>query len=160
LTAYKTDFNLTSKSTTVEIGILKNSTVLTRRLRTSQSRVASKTDQSVTKREGCRWYVDTMHGSIPDPRRSPRSKVVLAATLESGGRAFPVTLCDLCEHGALVEARGGLTAECEVWFCRNELRVHGHVAWAAGKLAGIAFSQVLKPDEVLRYINRPEPDRR
>ena len=134
--------------------------MLPRRLRTSQFRVASKTDQLVTKREGRGWYVDTMHGSIPDPRRSPRSRVLLAATLESGGRAFPVTLRDLCKHGALVEGRGDLTADCEVWFCRNELRVHGHVAWAAGKLAGIAFSQVLKPDEVLRYINRPERDRR
>jgi hypothetical protein len=98
-----------------------------------------------------------MDGSIPDPRRSPRSRVLLAATLECGERTLPVTLRDLSEHGALVEGEGGLNPHCEVWFCRNGLRVRGHVAWAAGKQAGISFSRTLKHDEVLRYINRPGP---
>src|SRR5207248_2760815 len=77
--------------------------------------------------------------------------------LECGDHVVPVTLRDLSEHGALVEAEGALSAECEVWFCRNELRVHGHVAWAEGKQAGIAFSRALKPEVVLRHITRAEP---
>ena len=64
---------------------------------------------------------------------------------------------DLSEYGALIETEGELTAECEVWFHRNELRVHGHVAWVEGKHAGIAFSRALKPEVVLRYIGRPQP---
>ena len=47
--------------------------------------------------------------------------------------------------------------DCEVWFCRNELRVHGHVAWVEGKQAGIGFSRALKAEVVLRHINRPMP---
>ena len=31
-----------------------------------------------------------------------------------------------------------------MWFRRNELRVHGYVAWVEGKHAGIAFSRALK----------------
>ena len=92
-----------------------------------------------------------------DPRRSPRAKVFLAATLECGERTVPVTLRDLSEHGALIETDGELSAECEVWFHRNELRVHGHVAWVEGKHAGISFSRALKPEVVLRYITRPHP---
>ncbi|MEO8453805.1 MAG: PilZ domain-containing protein [Sphingomicrobium sp.] len=92
-----------------------------------------------------------------DPRRSPRSKVFLVATLECGDRILPVTLRDLSEYGALIETEGGLTAGCEVWFHRNDLRLRGHVAWVEGKHAGIAFSRALKPEVVLRYIGRPQP---
>ena len=96
-----------------------------------------------------------MDHSAADPRRSPRAKVFLAATLECADGILPVTLRDLSEHGALVESEGGLSRDCEVWFCRNELRVHGHVAWVHAKQAGIAFSRPLKADVVLRHINRP-----
>ena len=98
-----------------------------------------------------------MDGSAADPRRSPRAKVFLAATLECADGILPVTLRDLSEHGALVESEGGLSRDSEVWFCRNELRVHGHVVWVDGRLAGIAFSHALKAEVVLRHINRPAP---
>jgi hypothetical protein len=70
---------------------------------------------------------------------------------------LPVTLRDLSKHGALIEVENNLSVECEVWFHRNELRVHGHVAWVEGKCAGIAFSRALKTEVVLRYIGRPQP---
>jgi hypothetical protein len=97
-----------------------------------------------------------MDEPVRDPRRSPRSRVLLAASLELGDRTLPVTLRDLSEHGALVQGEAGLNPQCEIWFCRNGLRVQGYVAWADGNQAGIAFSRALKHDEVLRYINRPE----
>src|SRR5437764_11952760 len=96
-----------------------------------------------------------MDHSASDPRRSPRAKVFLAATLEGADGILPVMLRDLSEHGALVESEGGLSGDSEVWFCRNELRVHGYVAWVHGKQAGIAFSRALKAEVVLRHINRP-----
>jgi hypothetical protein len=96
-----------------------------------------------------------MDHSAADPRRSPRAKVFLAATLECVDGILPVTLRDLSEHGALVESEGGLSVDSEVWFCRNELRVHGHVAWVEDKQAGIAFSRALKAEVVLRHVNRP-----
>ena len=92
-----------------------------------------------------------------DPRRSPRSKVFLAGTLECADATFPVTLRDLSEHGALIETANALSDDLEVWFQRNELRVHGHVAWVHGKFAGISFSSPLNPEVVLRHISRPQP---
>lgn len=98
-----------------------------------------------------------MDHSAADPRRSRRAKVFLAATLECADGILPVTLRDLSEHGALIESERALTTDCEVWFCRNELRVHGHVAWVEGKQAGIGFSRALKAEVVLRQITRPLP---
>ena len=92
-----------------------------------------------------------------DPRRSPRSKVLLAAILECADQAVPVVLRDLSEHGALIETEEPLSVDSEVWFRRNELRVHGHVAWAHDNHAGISFSLPLKSDVVLRHIKWRAP---
>ena len=92
-----------------------------------------------------------------DPRRSPRSKVFLAGTVECADGMVPVTLRDLSEHGALIETASPLGEDVEVWFCRNELRVHGYIAWVQGKFAGISFTRALKPEVVLRHIGRPQP---
>ena len=100
-----------------------------------------------------------MNDPSADPRRSPRSKVLLAATLECADQALPVVLRDLSEHGALIETEGALSVDSEVWFCRNELRVHGYVAWSHDHQAGIAFSRPLKAEVVLRHIKwrTPQP---
>ena len=90
-----------------------------------------------------------------DERRSPRSKVLLSAALEWAGGSLPVVLRDLSEHGALVEFTGTIPVESEVLFCRNDLRVSGHVAWVRGRAAGISFASPLKAEVLLRYINRP-----
>jgi hypothetical protein len=84
-----------------------------------------------------------------DPRRSPRSKVCIAATVECADAALPVTLRDLSEHGALVESDDRLSVESEIWFSRDGLRVHGYVAWVEGNQAGIAFSCALQSEVVL-----------
>ena len=92
-----------------------------------------------------------------DERRTPRPKVFLSAVLEWADQALPVILRDLSEHGALIEVTGAIPAESEVFFCRKDLRVRGHIAWIHGKTAGISFGRPLKSDVVLRHINRPAP---
>jgi hypothetical protein len=104
-----------------------------------------------------RAYSSGMKLSNDDPRRSPRAKVFLAATLELADRTMAVVLRDLSEHGALVEFTGGLCEDCEVRFCRKDLRVRGFVAWVHDEVAGICFARPLKPEVVLQYINRPQP---
>ena len=98
-----------------------------------------------------------MAGAHEDERRSPRSKVFLTAALEWPDRTLPVILRDLSEHGALIETAGPIPTEDEVLFCRKDLRVRGYVAWVRGKSAGISFGRPLKPEVVLRHINRPTP---
>jgi hypothetical protein len=92
-----------------------------------------------------------------EERRSPRSKVLLSAVLEWPGRSLPVVLRDLSEHGALVESKGTIPVDSEVLFCRNDLRVRGHVAWVRGPAAGISFARPLNADVLLRDIRRPAP---
>lgn len=96
--------------------------------------------------------------ATPGNRRSSRSNVLLAATIEVGAASIPVKLRNLSEQGALVEG-GNLPLEnSDILFCRNELRVHGRVAWVNHKQAGIAFAEPLSTQEVLR--NVPQPRRR
>jgi PilZ domain len=91
-------------------------------------------------------------------RRSPRSKVLLSATLEWQGCTLTVTLRNLSELGALVEAGGQVVPGCRVIFRRKDLHVEGRIAWVRGTLAGIAFEQPLNADVLLQHI--PTPVRR
>ena len=91
-------------------------------------------------------------------RRSRRSNLLMAAFVECAGSVVAVKLRNLSKEGALVEARGGLpTVGTQVRFRKGELSLSGHVAWEAGKRAGIAFDQPLDPDSVLRHVPKPRP---
>lgn len=90
-------------------------------------------------------------------RRSRRSPVLLAATVEVAGRPVPVKLRNLSEQGALVEGdrlplEGSIT-----FFERNELRLRSHVVWVQGRYAGVAFDEPLKAEQVLRNVPVPKP---
>lgn len=88
-------------------------------------------------------------------RRSPRAKLLMAASLEHGGRKLAVTLRDLSASGALVDGDHDLHSGAPVVLHKNDLAVAGRVAWVSGRRAGIAFSVTLDPETVLR--NVPEP---
>lgn len=88
-------------------------------------------------------------------RRSRRSKVLLAATLEVSGRERAVKLRNLSAEGALVEGDGLPVEGSNVTFRRNELNASGRVVWVDNKLAGIAFDKKLEPEQVLRHIPAP-----
>jgi hypothetical protein len=88
-------------------------------------------------------------------RRSPRSKVFLAATLEWPDQALAVVLRDLSEHGALIEGKGLVAHDAPVILRRKDLSVGGHVAWARGNLAGIAFTKSLNREVVMQHVPRP-----
>lgn len=95
--------------------------------------------------------------SSPQNRRSTRSNVLLAATLNVGGDDVPVRLRNLSAQGALVEADAAPALGTEVVFRRNELVVAGRVAWVHGRHAGIAFADELQPQDVLRNVPSPAP---
>lgn len=63
-------------------------------------------------------------------------------------------LRDLSEHGALIEGKGLVAHDAPVILRRKELSVGGHVAWARGNLAGIAFTKSLKREVVMQHIPR------
>jgi len=90
------------------------------------------------------------------PRRSRRSPVLLAATVEVAGKPIPVKLRNLSEEGALIEGEKLPLEGSSTFFERNELRLKSRVVWVHGSYAGVAFDYPLKPEQVLRNIPAPK----
>ena len=95
--------------------------------------------------------------SISQNRRSRRSNVLLAASLEVSGGTLPVKLRNLSAEGALIQGEGLPIEGSEVVFCRNDLSVGSRVAWVQGNHAGVAFNVALAPEDVLRNIPKAKP---
>jgi hypothetical protein len=95
--------------------------------------------------------------SMMKNRRSRRSPVLLAATIEIAGRAMPVKLRNLSEEGALIEGDRLPPEDTATTFRRNDLKLKSRVVWVQGRYAGVAFDRPLKPEEVLRNIPKPRP---
>ena len=88
-------------------------------------------------------------------RRSHRSNVLLAASIETSGSSVPVKLRNLSTEGALVEGDDLPVEGSEVLFKRNELSVNSRVAWVHGTHAGVAFRRPIAQEDVLRNIPKP-----
>ena len=93
--------------------------------------------------------------SINQNRRSRRSNVLLAASIEALGAVIPVKLRNLSTEGALIEGDGLPVEGSEVLFRRNELSVSSRVAWVLGQQAGVAFRTPIPQEDVLRNIPSP-----
>ena len=92
---------------------------------------------------------------ITQNRRSRRSNVLLAATIEAFGKAIPVKLRNLSTEGALIEGKNLPLEGAKVVFKRNELAVDSHVIWVLGDQAGVAFDTAIACEDVLRNIPAP-----
>ena len=93
--------------------------------------------------------------SITQNRRSRRSPVFLAATVEVAGAPQPVKLRNLSEEGALIEGEHLPLEGTTTFFRRNDLRLKSRVVWVLGTYAGVAFARPLRSDEVLRNVPQP-----
>jgi hypothetical protein len=93
--------------------------------------------------------------SIAQNRRSRRSPVYLAATVEVAGAPQSVKLRNLSEEGALIEGERLPLEGTTTFFERNELRLKSRVVWVQGRYAGIAFARLLRQEEVLRHVPQP-----
>lgn len=90
-------------------------------------------------------------------RRSRRSQVMLAASIEQVGSPRPVTLRNLSSDGALIQSEDLPQVGSQVIFRRAELTVRGRVVWVEGRFAGVAFDEKLEPEQVLRHVPSPRP---
>lgn len=89
-------------------------------------------------------------------RRSRRSPVLLAATVEVAGKPVAVKLRNLSEEGALIEGEQLPLEGSSTIFGRNDLRLKSRLVWVHGRYAGVAFDQPLKTEDVLRNIPTPK----
>ena len=94
--------------------------------------------------------------SMMQNRRSRRSPVLLAATVDVGGKPVAVKLRNLSEEGALIEGEQLPVEGSSTYFERNDLRIKSRIAWVQGRYAGVAFDERLKPEDVLRNIPTPK----
>ena len=90
-------------------------------------------------------------------RRSKRSNVLMAASVECGGPPVAVKLRNLSSEGALVEGKSLPDVGTVVLFRKNELALPGRVVWTEGAKAGIAFDSELPKEDVLRHVPLPRP---
>ena len=97
------------------------------------------------------------HSRLTQNRKSQRSNLLMAATLEAGGPSIAVKLRNLSSDGALVEGAGLPDVGAPVVFRKNDLTMFGRVVWHDGTKAGIAFDGELSPDMVLRHVPSPKP---
>jgi hypothetical protein len=79
-------------------------------------------------------------------RRTRRSYVLLSASIELSGASLPVKLRNLSSEGALIEGDKLPVEGSEVVFRKAELSV-----------SGLAFSEPLHSDLVMRHIPTPRP---
>jgi hypothetical protein len=90
-------------------------------------------------------------------RRSRRSPVLLAATVEVAGEPIAVKLRNLSEEGALIEGDRLPLEGSSTWFERNDLRLRSRIVWVQGRYAGVAFDERLNRKDVLRNVPKPKP---
>jgi hypothetical protein len=74
-----------------------------------------------------------------EDRASPRTNLLLAATVEAGGRVLPVRIRNLSETGALLEGAGLPDAGLPLVLKRGDLQIGATVAWASGARRGVRF---------------------
>ena len=94
--------------------------------------------------------------SMMKNRRSRRSPVLLAATVDVAGKPVSVKLRNLSEEGALIEGEHLPLEGSTTFFQRNELRLRSRVVWVHGRYAGVAFDYPLKSEQVLRNVPTPQ----
>jgi hypothetical protein len=90
-------------------------------------------------------------------RRHRRSNVLLKATLELENESLTVTLRNLSQEGALVQADGLPQQGTRLLFHRQGLSVPARIAWSHRDLAGVDFDVPLYPRELLRHVPVPAP---
>lgn len=90
-------------------------------------------------------------------RKTRRSNVLMAASLELSGTSLPVKLRNLSAEGALVEGDKLPVEGASVLFRKGDLSMPGNIAWVKGRQAGVSFAQNLNPDQLLRHVPTPRP---
>ena len=90
-------------------------------------------------------------------RKTRRSNVLIAASLELSGTSMPVKVRNLSAEGALVIGDKLPVEGASVLFRKGDLSMAGSIAWVKGRQAGINFAQKLEPEQLMRHVPTPRP---
>lgn len=89
---------------------------------------------------------------LADERRSVRSSVMLAATIEAGEACLQVRVVNLSANGALVQGEQLPGDDVPVTFRCGGLEVPGWMAWVRPPLGGINFDMKVNPNAALQSV--------
>jgi len=90
-----------------------------------------------------------------DARRMPRVELHCSAWLEAGSRREIVTIANLSDGGARIEARTPLVAQEKVTLTLDGFRpAPATVRWVQGRSAGLAFEPELPWQELMPWLRR------
>lgn len=91
-------------------------------------------------------------------RTAKRSRVLLAAKLDTPSGEVEARLRDLSRKGALVEVSKPLEVGTEVTFMRGSTVVPARVAWAGSGRLGLEFHYLIDDQEVLVQLKRKKSE--
>jgi hypothetical protein len=84
--------------------------------------------------------------SAANRRGSPRTFLMLAATMRHGGTFLQVRIRNVSEIGALIEGEGLPEPGEIIHLSRGETEIDGVIAWASGVRRGVHFSRPVPVD--------------
>jgi len=88
-------------------------------------------------------------------RRMPRVEVSCPGRLEAGSRTVLVTIRDIAQGGAKIEAPLALQPEDQVVLTPDGMRsIASVVRWSSGTVAGLAFDPELEWQELMPWLSR------
>lgn len=89
----------------------------------------------------------------PFPKRTIRLQMALTVVLESDAVAYPARLCDLSQHGALVELDTRIALGQSVRLeCPGLPVLHGRVRWRRERAHGLVFQESFRLDDLARRV--------
>lgn len=103
---------------------------------------------------GAETFLNSAANGTSGKRSARRSRVLLAAKLETPVGLIDVRLRDLSRKGALVESAELPPVGTELVFQRGKTTVPARVAWASGGRIGLEFHYMIDESELLVHIGR------
>ncbi|HEX2762843.1 MAG TPA: PilZ domain-containing protein [Allosphingosinicella sp.] len=97
-------------------------------------------------------------GPVAGKRGARRSRVLLAARLQTPNGSIEARLRDLSRKGALVECQACPPVGAELVFSRGSTSIPARVAWSAGSRVGLEFAYPIDEQEVLIQLRRTTSD--
>lgn len=97
-------------------------------------------------------------GPVAGKRGARRSRVLLAARLQTPSGSLEARLRDLSRKGALIECQGAPPVGTEVLFSRGATSIPSRVAWSAEGRVGLEFAYPIDEQEVLVQLRRTTSD--
>jgi hypothetical protein len=91
-------------------------------------------------------------------RAARRTRVLMAAELEIGGKIMSATLLNLSSRGAMVACTNPPPGDGKVVLRRGALETSGMIAWVKGNHVGVKFDEKISQLQIAAILHRAPPE--